>query len=466
VIDPSSDPLAGREYVTARPDGLYIDEVRATAIADRYGTPVSVVSLNQVRANLQRWRTALAREWPHATTEVLASFKANTSLALWRHLADVAAGSDVCGEHELRAALHVGIAPERISLNGSTKSIAVLELAVRRSVRITVDSFDELRRVADVARVLKRPVRIRLRLRPWLADTEVDSDFAPGTPAYMAIHDYRAGVPTDDIAACVELIDAAPGLELVGLHAHITRQSTSPTLWSAYGRWMGDTAAQVASLARASLSSISQVNFGGGYAFPADPTGQSVKRRFDAPPTPAEVLSTMLGAFRERLDTHGISPDAVGVEIEPGRGIFGDAGVHLTSALHVKQQHTPVERTFVEVDTSEVFLADVVWEASRFEVVNAHEPSRPSDHVAAITGVSCGFDVLYGPEPIAIPKVGDVMAFLDTGAYQDSIAGNFNLLGRPPLVLVDNDTCRLARMRETFDDVIRRESDGIMETLS
>lgn len=458
-----TDATAGRTYITARADGLYIDEVRATAIAERHGTPVSVIALNQVRANLDRWRTALASSWPAGPTAVFASFKANTSLALWRHLDAVGAGCDVCGEHELRAALEIGIDPERISLNGPTKSATTLDLAVRTGVKIVVDSLDELLRTAAIASRHSRQVQVRLRLRPWLDDTVVASDFSPATPAHLAIHDYRAGIPAADIAQCVALVDQDPNLGLTGIHAHISRQTTHLPFWSAFGRWMADAADSV--ITASSRSAISEVSFGGGYAIPADPTGQATERRSTPAPAPELYLQAMLGAFAGRLRELRLPVEGLRVEIEPGRAIFGDAGVHLTNVLHVKRQSEPVQRTFVEVDTSEVFLADVVWEASRFDVVVANEPSRPASGTVAITGVSCGFDVLRGPEPTPTVQPGDTLAFFDTGAYQDPTASNFNLLGRPPLVLIDGDTCQLVRARESYNDVVRREIDGIIERL-
>jgi diaminopimelate decarboxylase len=455
--------LADRAFVTARPQGLCIDEVPAAAVAERYGTPVSVLSLGQVRANLQHWRSAIARAWPHGPTEVSPSFKANTSAALWRHLAELGSGCDVFGDHELRAALEAGVPADAISLNGTTKPSALLSSAVGYGVKITLDSLDELRRLTTEARRQDTPVRVRLRLRPWLPDATAESDFSPGLPAHVAIHDYRPGVPADELATCVALVEAEPLLDLVGLHAHVARQSTDLSLWAAFGDWMAGAVAQVAALG--SGRRVREVSFGGGYAFAGDPTGQAIRRRGEPSPAPDVYLHAMLGAFADRLDERGIAAQDLAVEIEPGRAVFGDAGVHLATVLHVKHQHTPVERVFIETDTSEAFLADVVWESSRFDIVAADDPLRAPDTIASVTGTSCGFDVLRAPEPTPLPAVGDVLAVLDTGAYQDSTANNFNLMARPPLVLVDHDTCRLVRRRELYEDVVARETDEPAERL-
>lgn len=315
-----------------------------------------------------------------------------------------------------------------------------------------MDSLDELERTARAAREAGLPTRVRLRVRPWLSDADLPSDLAAGSPAHLAVHDYRPGVPGDEIAACVALARAEPLVELIGLHAHIGRQSTRLALWRALGSWMADTVAALDIPVR-------EVSFGGGFAMPGDPTGQAHERRHDPPPGPEAYLHAVLGAFARGLETHAVPVRGLRVEIEPGRAIFGNAGLHLATVLHVKTQRGPVERLFVETDTSEAFLPDVVWEASRFDVVPVTETSPGNDAVTTVTGTSCGFDVLRGPEPGPLPRVGDVLAFLDTGAYQDSTANNFNLMGRPPLVLVDGDLCRLVRRREEYDDVMARETD-------
>ena len=256
-------------------------------------------------------------------------------------------------------------------------------------------------------------------------------------------------MPAEEVAACVGRAQHDPLLNLVGLHGHIGRQSTDLSLWAEYGQWMARATTEVIE----SGGGVAEVSLGGGFALHGDPTGQTLRRRVEPPPTPEAYLHALLVGFRAGLDTGR----RIAVEIEPGRSVFGDAGVHLATAVHVKRQSTPVERVFVETDTSEAFLPDVVWESARFDIVLADDPARAADTLAAVTGISCGLDVLRGAEPTPLPDTGEVVAFLDTGAYQDATANNFNLMGRPPLVLVDGDSCQLVRRRETYDDVLARE---------
>ena len=75
----------------------------------------------------------------------------------------------------------------------------------------------------------------------------------------------------------------------------------------------------------------------------------------------------------------------------------------------------------------------------------------------AVTGISCGFDLLAAAGAVPDARAGDLLAFLDTGAYQDAAASNFNAMPRPAIVLVRGGAAHLARRRETLDDLLARE---------
>jgi len=94
------------------------------------------------------------------------------------------------------------------------------------------------------------------------------------------------------------------------------------------------------------------------------------------------------------LTTGGLSPAGITLQVEPGRAVYGNAGIHLTRVLHLKHQEHPLPRTWIETDTSEAFLADTIIERNSWTIVLASEPARPARTQAAVTGISCGFDLL------------------------------------------------------------------------
>jgi diaminopimelate decarboxylase len=145
------------------------------------------------------------------------------------------------------------------------------------------------------------------------------------------------------------------------------------------------------------------------------------------------------------------------LQIEPGRALLADTGIHLSRVCHVKRQRRPVGRTWIEVDTSEMFLADLFMEHAYFRPLFASRVDAPCEERVEIVGQSCNFDLLAQNVEAPPTENGDVIAFLDTGAYQDAAASNFNALARPPTVLVTGSRSTLIKRRETIEEVFARD---------
>jgi diaminopimelate decarboxylase len=145
------------------------------------------------------------------------------------------------------------------------------------------------------------------------------------------------------------------------------------------------------------------------------------------------------------------------LEIEPGRSLYGNAGIHLCSVTNVKRQASPIPYTWVETDTSEAFLPDVNLERNRWTVCMAGRANDRAELVADVVGISCGFDVIVPAAELPEARPGEILAFIDTGAYQDANATNFNALPRPATVLVTGDQAELVKRAETIEDVFARD---------
>ena len=137
--------------------------------------------------------------------------------------------------------------------------------------------------------------------------------------------------------------------------------------------------------------------------------------------------------------------------------MHADAGVHLTRVLGRKRQAAPVAWAWVETDTTEMFLADLLIEHSHFRPIVASGADRPVLEQADIVGISCGFDVLAQQVDVPAIERDDVIAFLDTGAYQDACANNWNALPRPGTVLVSGAQAEWIKRPETIDEVFARD---------
>ena len=186
---------------------LRVEECDAHALAERHGTPLHVVSEDQLRRNVRRIAAAFAAAWPHGPVRLLPAIKANPTLALRRVLDEEGAGCDAFGAPELEAALRAGTPPERISFNGPTKDDASLERAVTLGVRVTADSLDELERLDAIGRRLGRRAAVRLRLRPHVPELTMPTDLVDSPFSIAdAVLAYKPGIPGDQVAAAGALV--------------------------------------------------------------------------------------------------------------------------------------------------------------------------------------------------------------------------------------------------------------------
>jgi diaminopimelate decarboxylase len=439
------------EILSIRGNHLWIDGCDTVRLAEEFGTPVFVVSETQLRQNYRRIKSAFEKFWTCGAVQVLPSIKANYTLALRRILVAEGAGCDTFGEGELMAALRAGTPGDLISVNGSAKSARLIESAIVLGARITLDSEREFELVVTTARRLGRRARVRLRLRPEYPDLLEPSDFIPSLCIRDAAQLYKPGIELH-LARDLGLRAAnTPQIELTGLMAHLGRHSARPETWVKMARSFGQA---VTGLSRdwGSWRPL-ELDIGGGFPAPRDPTSPARK---SAPPLEAFAQSSA-EALRDSLDEGGVDSRNITLQIEPGRAIFANAGVHLARVCNIKSQQRPAAHTWIEVDTTEMFLPDSVFERAQFIPVFASQAARREEMTAHIVGISCNYDIIA--QSVRAPQVcvGDIVAFLDTGAYQDAAASNFNLLPRPATILVQGDRARLVKRSETLEELFSRD---------
>ncbi|MBS0365788.1 MAG: alanine racemase [Proteobacteria bacterium] len=429
---------------------LFVEQCGAAALAQHFGTPLYVLSESRLRANCRELRLGVQRYWG-GPVQLLPSLKANPIAAVRRVLNEEQVGCDVFGSHELQAALRAGVAPRTISVNGTAKGRALIEQAIACDATLTLDSAEEVQILLEVAQAHGCRPRAHLRLRPDFTDLTEPSDFFPDGSIAQAAQRYRPGIePAAARTLGAAMLDSGR-VQLTGLMAHLGRHSADLGVWHKMALGFGAT---VVELCRNWSPWVpAELDVGGGWPCRRDPTSPA---RRPAHPIEryAEAVAVSLTAV---LGEGGLSPQRIALQVEPGRSLYADAGVHLSRVLHVKRQERPVPRTWVQLDTSEMFLPDLLIEHAAFAPVFATRGAQPCRQVVDLVGASCGFDLLALDVPAPPLQSGDVIAFLDTGAYQDAVASNFNLLGRPGTVLVSGSQARWIKRPENLDDVLARE---------
>jgi diaminopimelate decarboxylase len=454
---PNAELLAGDDCLEVRDGRLVMEEADLADLADRFGTPVYVISERQLRRNARAAIDAFGSRWPEGPVLVMPSIKANLSLALRRILTEEGTGCDTFGAGELEAALRTGVDPQRISVNGSTKDVGLLERAIAAGVRITLDSVAELDLVREAARATGATAAVRLRLRPWL-EIEQPSELAADTVSVrLATQRYKPGIPTEQLLAIPRDAIEAPELDVRGVMAHIGRQGREVEIWAELARWVAGIVGELGG--RWGGWRPREIDIGGGFPVPRDPLGggSDAGRRRGLAPGLDEYAEAITASLRSGLERAGVDATGIQLEVEPGRSLYGNAGLHLTRVRHVKAQTEPVPLRWVETDTSEIFVADVVFERNRWNAVVANRAAEPPTQTADIVGISCNLDVIVADAELPEVEPGDLIAFLDTGAYQDANASNFNALPRPATVLVNGAEAELIKLAETTADVFARD---------
>jgi diaminopimelate decarboxylase len=475
---------------------LFIEECSTLDLIEEFGSPLFVMSEDQIRRNVRRFQDSFQRGWPDGPFKVLPAAKANWLPAVQRILASEGCGCDIYSPGELTIALEAGFEPQFISVNGLPKDEAHICRSIREGTRITIDSLEEVEAIERAATELDQVANVRLRLKPAISGFVDHTDFvAEGlVPTDIAAMVYKGGLSFDEIMAIGPRILQMENIELVGLHEHHGRHHHSTRYWREQMKAFAREAGRVCQ----ALGGFQprEIDIGGGFAIPRDPfnavTDYSEPLQLGALFTASsglrllgsqvryQVLSKLIDTIvtkpnqtpapsiedyaevcthtlRQELPRHGIDTRGLMLQLEPGRAIHGDAGIHLATVKNIKQIRSPIRWNIVVVDTTEFWFTGGRYEHHLHDYVFANKVGELAVDKADIIGRSCYADRLMPSVPIPNLVPGDVLALLDTGAYQEVSMSNFNAMPRPATVLVTGDQASVMRRRETEEDVLRRD---------
>jgi len=422
--------------------GISVGGVPLADIAAGYGTPAYVLDEADVRQRCRGYRQA----FPDA--EIAYAGKAFLCRAMAHWVDEERLSLDVCSEGELAVASSVGFPAERIVLHGNAKTPGDLRAALAYGVgRIVVDSAGEIARIAALARPAAHPLagplarprqRVLVRVTPG-----VDAHAHPALATGVENQKFGFSLSTGAAADAVRRILAQPELELVGLHCHLGSQITRPEAFEAAARRLVGLMAAVHAEHGVTLP---ELNLGGGHGVPYTEDDQD----FDLTAFAGRIHAAVRGACASlRLPVPRLT-------VEPGRAIISRAMVTLYRVISVK--HLAGLRTFVAVDGGMSDNPRPALYGARYSVRSASRPAAPAQP-ATVVGRHCeAGDVLAADT--ALPegtRPGDLLAVACTGAYNHSMASNYNLVGRPPVVAVRDGAARLLVRRETAADMRQRD---------
>ncbi len=404
---------------------LHAEGVKLEDIAARVGTPAYVYS----RAHLEeRYRTLCAAMEPRGA-DICYAVKANSNLGVLRTFAALGAGFDIVSGGELQRVLHAGGDPGKVVFSGVGKREDEIDLALKVGIRcFNVESAAELARLAGRARLHGCTAPVSLRVNP-----HVDARTHPYIST--ALETSKFGVPIDQARALYRQASREPALALVGIDCHIGSQigDTEPLLEA-----LDSLLALTDELAADGIE-LEHVDVGGGLG-----VRYRDEPEFDVARYGAALNAAMAGRPQRLI-------------LEPGRYLVANGGLLLTRVEYLKPA-APGATSFAVLDAAMNDLIRPALYRAWHEVV----PVTPAGAGSLrrswnLVGPVCeSGDFLAEHRDLALAE-GDLLAVLSAGAYGFVQSSNYNSRSRAAEVMVEGETFRLIRRRETIRDQLALE---------
>lgn len=420
-------------------DSLHIGDLSLADLAEKYGTPLYVYDRASMDAAVTRYKEALRAHYP-AESSLTYAGKAFLCKAIAQWVRREHLWLDCTGEGELAIAVAGGVPPETLVVHGSNKSAADLLTAMQSSETIVVDNLDELARIVELtqrsaggATETSHHPGLWLRLQPGV---QVETHHAYTETGQASS---KFGMPPHEIVAAVRLAKSN-GLTISGLHFHL-------------GSNFRSTAPLVAAVELA-LHVAMEMGFAKTWHF-SPGGGWGVAYHEDELPQPdadtyVEAISRTI-VRNCRLSSLSLPH----LHLEPGRSLVARAGVAVYRVGAIKRREG---RTWLMTDGG---MADNIRHAlygARYSCLPVLGLHRDFEEQVSIGGPGCeSGDVLL--EDLRMPKlkVGELIAIPASGAYQLSMASNYNGARRPAVLWLEGAAARLIVRRETVEDLLRRD---------
>ncbi|MBQ3490891.1 MAG: diaminopimelate decarboxylase [Clostridia bacterium] len=414
---------------------LYFAGADTVSLAEKYGTPVFLLDDSRVRARVREYKEAMRANFGEGSIPLFAS-KSLSFKEIYRIMAEEGIGTDIVSSGELFTAVSAGFPMERAFFHGNNKTDFDIRYAIENRIGyFIVDSMEELLLIDSYAQSAGIRQKILLRLTPGIdphthkkiSTGGVDSKFGSAIETGLAEKMTKAALSQTNV-------------ELCGFHCHIGSQifDIEPYITAAdiMLTFIGKMKEQFGFTAKI-------LNLGGGFGV----------RYIESDPkiSITENINAIGAYIRKKCAENDLLMPII--YMEPGRSIVADAGMTLYTVGSVKE----IEgfKNYVSIDGGMTDNPRYTLYQSAYTILLANRADEEADFPCTVGGRCCESGDLI-QENVMLPKPhrGDILAVLVTGAYNYSMASNYNRITKPPVVVLRNGAEKLAVRRERFEDLV------------
>ena len=417
---------------------LYFGGQDTVEMAETYGTPLYLMDEVRIRENMRMYRKAFAEHFGSGSQPLYAS-KAASFKRIYEIAKEEGMGIDVVSSGEIYTAVKAGFPLSQAYFHSNNKTDWDIAFAVDNGIGFfVVDNREELDAIDRIAgeKGIRQP--LLLRITPGIdphtyeavATGKVDSKFGTAIETGQAL----------------EMVGYAAGLkniELKGIHCHVGSQVFGEDIFERASSVM------LAFMAQCNETfglTLEKLDLGGGYGVRYTDDDDHV----DIPAAIGRVAEHM----KKVCEDLGMALPKI--SMEPGRSIVADAGMTLYTVGTIKK--ITDYKNYVSVDGGMTDNPRYALYGSKYTVYLASRPQDPCDLHCDVVGRCCESGDIVQPEvDLPEPRRGEILAVCTTGAYNYSMASNYNRINRPAVVMVKRSETYLAVRRESLEDIVRND---------
>lgn len=414
---------------------LEIGGCDVTELAKKYKTPLYIMDEDEIRKNCRIYADAM-KKYYGGNGLILYASKAFSCKYMYRIAMEEGLGVDTVSGGEIYTALSAGFPADKIYFHGNNKTYDEIEMAVKNGIGcIIVDNEDEIDMISEIGEKYKKSVKTMYRITPgvdahtheFIRTGQIDSKFG-------------AAIATGAAKRLLKYAASKNYIKISGLHCHIGSQIFELEPFALAAEIMLNFIAEIKDEFDIE---IEELNLGGGFGIKYTEN--------DNPIDYDKFIEKVSEVVKKRSSELNIKLPFI--LMEPGRSVVAPAGITVYTVGNIKR--IPNIRTYVSVDGGMGDNPRHILYNSAYDAVLPERPSAERIEKVTIAGKCCeSGDVVA--DGVFLPEVkrGDLLAVLSTGAYNYSMASNYNRIPRPPVIMVSGGKSRIAVKRETYEDLV------------